>query len=100
MTNEELKAMLDAQFDAFKAELPKGITEKELTEKLDAFKTSLPTVVGVTKEEIENAGHKTIEVNSTKDDKIIRDILCIDGDEKKIRLDLVRNNKVRRKFLF
>ena len=53
-----------------------------------------------TKEEIENAGHKTIEVNSTKDDKIIRDILCIDGDEKKISLDLVRNNKVRRKFLF
>ena len=53
-----------------------------------------------TKDEIENAGHKTIEVNSAKDDKIIRDILCIDGDEKKIRLDLVRNDKVRRKFLF
>lgn len=53
-----------------------------------------------TKEEIEEAGHKTVELNSNKDDAIIRDFLCIDGDEKKIRLDLVRNGKVRRKFLF
>jgi hypothetical protein len=53
-----------------------------------------------TKEELENAGHHTVELNSEKDDKIIQDFLCIDGDEKKIRLDLVRNGKVRRKFLF
>lgn len=62
MTNEELKAMLDAQFASFKAELPKGITEEELTVKLDAFKASLPTVVGVTKEEIEKMfdAHKEV----------------------------------------
>lgn len=53
-----------------------------------------------TKEEIEDAGHKTIELYSDADDKIIRDFLCIDGDDKKIRLDLVRNNKVKTKFLF
>ena len=53
-----------------------------------------------TKEEIEDAGHHTLELHGKKDDDIIRDFLCIDGDDKKIRLDIVRNNKVRRKILF
>jgi hypothetical protein len=53
-----------------------------------------------TKQEIENAGFKTVELHSEKDDKIIQEFLCNDGDGKKIRLDLVRNSKVRRKILF
>ena len=47
-----------------------------------------------TQDEIEGAGHKTMELNSKADDKIISEFLCCDGDDKKIKLSLVRNGKV------
>ncbi len=44
-----------------------------------------------TKDQIENSGHRPIEVVDEKSDKAIQDFMCCDGDEKKIKIKLVRN---------
>lgn len=43
-----------------------------------------------TKEEIEASGHRVVQVYNDKSDKAIMDFNCIDGDEKKIKVELVR----------
>jgi hypothetical protein len=43
-----------------------------------------------TKEQIEFARHRPVQVFDKKSDKAIQDFTCIDGDEKKIRVKLKR----------
>ncbi len=43
-----------------------------------------------TKKEIEEEGHHTIELLSKDDDRIIQECMRYDGDEKKLKLKLVR----------
>jgi len=66
MNQEELKAFMDDQFKAFKEGLPKQLTEKELTDKLEEFKGTLD-LDGIKKEDVE-------EMFETHKDAIGKDI--------------------------
>ena len=46
-----------------------------------------------TKYQIDDAGHRPIEVVDKNSDIAIRDFMCIDGDKKNIKIKLVRNHK-------